>query len=939
MATSRARQNGFRVLQRQMRHYWRVAKAKGVVKMAVQLAIATFFGGLALLGILFLWYSRDLPNPDEIVARNQMQSTKIFDRTGEHLLYEIAPEEKRTLVKIEDIPLTVQHAVITAEDRSFYDHVGISPKGLLRAVLFGGTRGGGSTITQQFVKNAILTNERHVSRKVKEIILSLAIEQRFTKEQILQLYLNEIPYGGVLYGVESAAQAYFGKSIRDVSLAEAATLAALPQRPSTFLARPDLLDARRDWILDGMVELGYASAEEGERAKAEEVPITPAVGTIEAPHFVLWVKEQLEEQYGVTAVETGGMRVLTTLDYDAQKAAEEAVKKGVEERGTRFNFSGAGLLAIDPKNGEIRAMVGSPDFFNSEQAGQVNVTLQPLQPGSSIKPIIYLRALERGYTPDTLFWDVKTNFGGYTPNNYDGGERGLVSMRNALQWSLNIPAVQALYLIGVDDAIEFMKKIGYTTPLDADRVGLSMVLGGAEVTMLDHVNAYAMLAADGMLYTPKSIRSVQDGTGEMLFTLQEDAGARKIDGKFVAAMTNILADNGARAAVFGAANHLTLPDRPVAAKTGTTNNYKDAWSVGYTPQLAAGVWVGNADGSLMNRGADGSQVAAPIWQAFMRTYHTGKPVEGFATYTPEKTGKAMLDGQAPTSTFTIDRASGKLATERTPLRFQEVKVCGEYHSILHYVNKQDVRGAAPTNPERDPFYAAWEGAVTDYIARHNAAVPEGQAPYEVCTPPTESDDLHIPKNEPRIALRLPQNNDQVSGLLELAYEGETVRPFSRVEVSIGGQYVGEITNLQGGSLSIPSWVPSGNQTLQVTIFDDIDNSAADSVQVRLLAQEQVVSAHFVTPTQGEVIFRTQDPFTVGVEVRGAGIRSASVRARNRTTGEQSVIGEIASPGAALALPWKPVSDGVYRLELLLVLEDGSTWISAPRTVVVRPPQQ
>jgi penicillin-binding protein 1C len=898
--------------------------------------VALFLGSTALLGLMFLWYSRDLPNPDSLVTRNIPQSTKIFDKTGTHLLYEIAPEEKRTLVKIEDIPTHLQKAVITAEDRGFYDHHGISLKGLARAVIFGGSRGGGSTITQQFVKNAILTNERHLSRKIKEIILSFALEQRFTKDQILQLYLNEIPYGGVLYGVESASQAYFEKSISEVTLAEAATLAALPQRPSTFLARPDLLDARRDWILEGMVEEGYISPEEATLAQAEEVVVHPSVGKIEAPHFVLWVKAQLEEEYGVSEVETGGLQVITTLDFDLQQAAEEAVEAGVAERGPRFGFTGAGLLAIEPSTGEIQAMVGSPDFYDTDHSGQVNVTLQPLQPGSSIKPIIYARAFERGYTPDTILWDVKTDFGGYSPNNYDGAEHGPVTIREALQRSLNIPAVQALYLIGVNDAISYMQKLGYSTNLDADRVGLSMVLGGAEVTMLDHVGAYATFAADGVRRAPTSLKKVTNSEGVVLFEALVNPGEKIVASDIAATLSNVLSDNAARAATFGGSNYLTLPDRPAATKTGTTNNYKDAWSVGYTPQLATGVWVGNSDGSLMSRGADGSQVAAPIWQNFMKAAHLNRPVVNFGPYQKVTTGKAVLDGQLAATTVILDRATGKLATDRTPLTFQEVKVCGEYHSTLHYVDKGDVRGPAPSNPERDPFYLTWEKALSDYLIRRNSSLKEGEKPYENCQIPTEFDDIHTQANEPSIRLISPQKNEVIEGQLTLAYESSTVLPFNRIEITLDGQYVGRLQDGSGGQIALPPWIKTGDQTLQVTVFDEVDNEAHDSVRIRVNGSGQAL-VNFVTPTDGEVITRPSTPFIVGLEILEDNINSLILLATHLNSGTVFVLGELQNPGSAVAIPWNNMTDGSYRLEAVLSLEGGGLATSAPIEVTVRPP--
>ncbi|MDQ5952339.1 MAG: penicillin-binding protein, partial [Patescibacteria group bacterium] len=577
-------------------------KKGSIIKNLILLCLAGgLFGAIVLLG-LFAYYSTQLPDPDSILNRDVAQSTKIFDRTGTHLLYEIAPDQKRTLVTIDKIPLIAQQATITAEDRAFYEHNGISFKGIARAMLtnlihLDPNGQGASTITQQFIKKAFLTDDRTYSRKIKEIIIAIALEKKFEKDEILQMYLNEIPYGGTNYGIESASQSYFNKSVQDVTLAEAATLAALPNRPSTFLNNPDLLKDRRDWILDGMVEEGYVSQEDADAAKAQETPVTVAVRNIQAPHFVLWVKEQLEEKYGARTTETGGLKVITSLDYDKQKIAEEAVTNGLAAKGATYNFNDVGLVSIDPKTGQVLAMVGSPDYWNDESDGQVNVTLRQLQPGSSIKPMVYASAFERGYTPNTVLWDVDTVFptatGNYEPHNYDGNEHGYVTMRKALQGSLNIPAVKTLYLAGIDNALALGDRLGYTT-LREEYVGLSMVLGGVRVTPLEHTSAYATFANNGVKQDVVSIIKVEDSHGEVLeeWKAEDHPGTEAMEKNIAATLSNVLSDNAARSYVFGANNYLVLNGRPAAAKTGTTNEYKDAWTMGYTPSLATGVWVG-----------------------------------------------------------------------------------------------------------------------------------------------------------------------------------------------------------------------------------------------------------------------------------------------------------------------------------------------------------
>ncbi len=931
-----------------------------VIKNLILLAVALgLLVGLFILS-LFAWYSRDLPDPSALIDRTVAQATKIYDRTGEHLLYEIYGEENRTVVKMQEgfckddaafetdpegIPLFMTQAVLTAEDRGFCSHHGFSITGLLRAVVFGGSRGGGSTLTQQLVKNAILTNERSLPRKIKELILSVALEQKYSKDEILQIYFNEIPYGSTYYGVQSAAQNFFEKDVKDLTLGEAATLAGLPQLPTYYINNPEDLKVRRDWILDSMLELGYITEEAANVAKAEENTLRVSTdGTFVAPHFVMWVKSMLEELYGTSAVETGGLKVITTLDYDKQVYAEESVTHGVETYGESYGFTNAGLLAQDPRTGEILAMVGSPEFSNEEIDGQVNVTLQPLQPGSSIKPIVYAAAFEKGYTPNTILWDVNTTFvtetTPYTPFNYDGSEHGMISMRAALQGSLNIPAVKTLYLVGLDNAIAFAQRLGYTTLTDRSRIGLSMVLGGAEVTMLDHVGAYSVLANNGVHHDYQALLRVEDSSGEEIYSFDASSmrGESVLDAGIAAITSNVLSDNGARTYVFGASNYLTLADRPVAAKTGTTNNYKDAWTMGYTPSLTAGVWVGNASGELMKAGADGSKIAAPIWNEFMKRSLQGTPVEGFLTPTIPTTGKNILDGQVAATTVTIDRASGKLATDRTPASYKEVMTCGEFHTILKYIDILNPLGDAPVNPESDPQYIAWETGIQNYITNHNANLKEGEFPLETCTVPTEEDDVHIKKNEPEISLKSPDNNDSVERTIDIRYEAETERSFGRVEFLIDGTYIGSSSSLEEGSISLPSWVGVGRHTLATVVYDDVDNSASDEVTIQVRDEPTSGSITISNPFAGQTITKSSEfgIYTVVVEIPSSTSLSAiTLSSTELQTGVTIPIASYVAPSAILSVPWTlPASSGSYTLSARGTLADGSSIDARSVTVIV-----
>ncbi|MEK7452473.1 MAG: penicillin-binding transpeptidase domain-containing protein, partial [Patescibacteria group bacterium] len=495
---------------------------------------------------------------------------------------------------------------------------------------------------------------------------------------------------------------------------------------------------------------------------------------------------------GRREVEEGGMKVVTTLDYSLQKIAEEEIIKGVEAKGSQFGFTNASLVAEDPKTGQILAMVGSKDFFDKTIDGQVNVSTRLRQPGSSFKPIIYTKAFEMGYTPNTVLWDVVTNFptavGTYTPHNYDLKEHGPIRVRNALQMSLNIPAVKMVYLVGVDAALDFATSLGYTSFSNHANFGLSLVLGGGEVRLIDHVNAYATLANEGKKFDQVSVLRVEDANGNILEEWKPKDGKQVVEQNTAKMITNVLSDNVARTPIFGPASTLHLADRPVAAKSGTTNNFHDAWLMGYSPSLVSGVWVGNNNNAAMKNKADGSVVAGPIWNAFMKRAHMGKPVELFNPPTIHPTGKSVLDGTVPMQSFVIDRASNKLATEFTPDSFKETRFFGGYHEILHYINPKEPLLNAPEHPEQDSNYTAWENGVADWVLRKQK---ETGVILSQTLPPTEQDDLHIATNIPSIQIISPQNNSALSGgTFSVSVNATSPRGILRVEYYLEGLYVG-----------------------------------------------------------------------------------------------------------------------------------------------------
>lgn len=903
---------------------------------------------LALLGSIvflgaFAWLSRDLPDPNSLTIREIPQSTKIYDRTGEHLLYEIAGEEKRTLVTLDQIPEYVVWATITAEDRKFYEHGGVDLRGILRALLIDivtlSRAQGASTITQQLVKNAILTNEKTFTRKFKELILSLALERRYTKDEIMQLYLNEIPYGSRNYGIESAAGSYFGISVEELSLAQAATLAALPQAPTTYLNNPDQLKNRRDWILGSMVELGYITQEEADVAMTQDTSISLELEGLEAPHFVLWVKEQLEQEYGQLQVEQGGLRVITTLDYDKQVIANEAVQSNAEARSETYGFNNSGLVSIDPDTGQILAMVGSVDYNNNDIDGKVNVTQSPLQPGSSFKPIIYAAGFELGYTPNTILWDALTTFttvtGDYQPNNYDLEEHGPVTIRSALQGSLNIPAVKMLYLVGIERGMEFAQRLGYSTLNDPSAIGLSMVLGGAEVTLMDHTAAYATFAAQGVYHEPVSILKVEDGTGEVLqeWKADEHKGEEVIEPNIALMISDVLSDNDARTPYFGASSYLAIPGRDVAAKTGTTNDYNDAWTVGYTPSLVAGVWTGNTDGTQMRRGSGGSSVAAPIWNEFMSRALADMPNETFESPEIPTTGIAMLDGEIPSELVILDKASGKLATQQTPESFQEKKYCGEYHTILHYID--------PNNPltlldePSDDSYEAWEAGVQEYLVRTNEELEDGEMPMENCEVPEDEDDLHVRDNEPDVEIREPRRNDEVGRSFGVEIDASAKRGIGRVSYFIDDMLVDQRSTATNFTLTLPSWVDAGDHILKAIVYDDIDNADEDEVKIDVSESGSSSPAHITNPFAGQEIEASDVTYQVAVEISNASsVSKLTINVENLWTGEMTELTSINDPGSIMSVAWAVDTEADYSLSGTTMTSDGITDIE-PIFVSVR----
>ena len=606
-----------------------------VVSLLTTLILAGLVLFILLTIVAFAIFTKDLPSPTKLSTRDQSLSTQIFDRNGEKL-YDIYGNQNRALVKLSDLPDYMKEATIAIEDKDFYTHKGFAPKGIFRAlfdIVVHRRLEGGSTLTQQVVKNTLLTPERTITRKIREFILAIQAERIYSKDEILQMYLNEVPYGGTAWGIEAASQTYFSKKAKDLSLTEAIILAGMPQQPSTYSpygSNPKAYISRATEVARRMREDEKITKEQEEQVVKElpNVKFSPSGTGIKAPHFVIYIKELLEDQYGSRVVEQGGLKVKTTLDLKIQDEAQRIVAEEISKL-KNLQVGNGGVVVTDPKTGEILAMVGSKDYFAKDYDGNVNVTLAKRQPGSSIKPINYASAFQQGYTASYMVMDVQTEFPGgqnqppYKPVNYDGKYHGPEELRYALGNSFNIPAVKVLALGGIKNMLNVAYKMGLTTleptQENLSRFGLSLTLGGGEVKLLDMSTAFGVFATGGYKHDPTGILKVEDSDGKVLQEYKENSGQKVLSPEISFLISNILSDNGARSEAFGTNSYLKIGGKTVAAKTGTTDDKRDNWTIGYTKDYVVGVWVGNNDNSKMNPSlASGITGAAPIWNKVMQ---------------------------------------------------------------------------------------------------------------------------------------------------------------------------------------------------------------------------------------------------------------------------------------------------------------------------------
>lgn len=875
--------------QRTFRNQQKKKGKKNVFLAYLGIALVIFI----IIGILiFSYIGKDLPSLSKIENKENIKPSKIYDRTGEILLYELKGDKEKILVPLSEISTFAQKATLASEDTNFYNHFGISPKSILRAVLnniavrIGLEKErqiieGGSTITQQTIKISLLTPERTLLRKIKEAILSIELELRYSKDQILELYLNQIPYGSSAYGIESASRLYFGKSAKDLNLSESAILAALiksPSRLSPYGSHLDELFARQIYILDKMESLGFITKEEKESAKKYIPKFTSKFTGIKAPHFVMYVRDLLEQTYGTDYLKNGGFKIYTTLDWRLQQISEDVIKTGVKNNEKSQAYNGS-LVSIDPKTGQILSMVGSKDYFSTSypencSSGKdclfdpnVNVSTRDRQPGSTFKPFVYAKAFQKGYTPETILFDVQTEFnpncpadsskekndsGGdcYHPKNYDGNFRGPVNLRNSIAQSLNIPSVKLLYLSGVSDSISLAKQMGITTLNQPSAYyGLSLVLGGGEVKLLDMVSSFGVFAANGVANQKTAILKIEDEKGKIL----EEFKPRPqvvMEEQTASLINDVLSDNKARSPMFGENSPLFLGERPAAAKTGTSQDYRDAWTIGYTPSLVCGVWTGNNNNSPIDKKA-GGYAAAPIWNEFMkRAYQltsTGKinefslPTETEEFKKPEAitTNKPILNGDfIEKSIVKIDKISKKLAGPLTPLDLIEEKSFSQIHSILRYVDKNDPQGPLPDSSTPDTQYNNWEEGIKIWLKSSGSEILKNLS---IEMPPQDYDNIHTEENIPRIEIRTPppQSTFFLGSTIKINIFVKAPLGISRINYFLGNNLLNSKVFLTGFDeqekvIEDLLFIPQGllNETsLKVEVIDSAKNKSEKEIPV------------------------------------------------------------------------------------------------------------
>lgn len=922
------------------------------------LNIGLWTGGI-IIGISILYAVIFLPSVKNAAQLNFAQSTIIYDREAlenpanlnNHILYTIHGDENREYVPLKEISPWIQKATIAIEDDGFYHHFGFDVPALVKAVLnkfFGiGSARGGSTITQQLVKNTFLSNEKTILRKYKELLLSIKMEIAFSKDEILEMYLNKIPYGSNAHGIEAASRKFFGKSSRDLTIAESAVLASLPQRPTLFSpygSHQDLLmgfyeydekkdsgkvykKGRKDLVLQRMLDEKKISFEQFKIAFSESksLEFSSKKDDIEAPHFVFLVRQQLEEKYGKEFLKNGGFQIYTTLDHDLQNIAEKTIEEKTAHYADTYGATNVAMAAIDPNNGQILAYVGGKDYFNREIDGQVDVLTSLRQPGSSIKPLIYESAFEKGYSPSTLIFDVETDFGGgYIPRNFDGKYRGPVSARNSLNTSLNVPAIKMAYLADPKNIFKNAEKLGLKMQGNPSDHGVALGIGVAEVEPLHHIASFQSFARDGSLFEPSSILEIRDSTGKVLEKFDKEKFKKDgLEPEATALVRNILTDETTRPTTddFDWNRLLQLDDLDNGAKTGTSNrpaknpefdeskpedpkeNPKniivpsDSWTIGFTPNLVAGVWVGNNRGKPMRSGATGLTVAAPVWKRFMTEAHKKIFEEN-----PAKKDKKYPT--VPLEKRKINKFTGKLVSEKTPEKliiedfFASYSLPTEKDTELKKVEIDKISGRRATR--FTPYFAKkekyilnleslkpnlpnWETPVQEWIKKHPKFMEslgeimdieddEGRFKKREMTSDeyderlsrlekllnrrqktNNKDDIYnqyISKNPPKISVLSPKDNGQIAtGEVEIVASISSKFDIKEVEFYFDDQLISYKNNAPWSEkVQIPAKIESGSQhIIKVIAIDKLLNASKREITVKIAPDTKGPVVKFLGP--------------------------------------------------------------------------------------------
>jgi 1A family penicillin-binding protein len=845
----------------------------------VLLGIGLLSLGLLTVGLIgYYTIARQLPPPEDLQQRSlTFASTQIYDRDGRMMWELMDPNAgRRTWVPLNRIAPAMVAATIATEDRYFYANVGVDPIAVIRAVYYNVMAGeivsGGSTITQQLARNVLLSPDERsrqtLARKVREAVLAVELARRYPKDKILEIYLNQVYYGNLAYGVEAASQTYFGKSAADLNLAEAALLAGLPQSPAAYdpIASPGRAKRRQQVTLGLMVEAGYVTPAEAVAAYQQYLEYSPPPAQFEAPHFVTYVRQLLEARYGPDLLyHEPGLKVQITLDPRIQAIAEEEVAKQVRALKDVDATNGAAVV-LDVETGEILAMVGSADFNDEAISGQVNMALQPRQPGSAIKPLTYLAAFERGWTPATLVMDVPVEYpdgagGVYRPVNYDGRFRGPVLVREALANSLNIPAVKALEFVGTPALKEMAQRLGITT-LTQDDYGLSLALGSGEVSLLELVSAYQTMANGGLRVPPVALLRVTDGLGHLIEEHRSSVGSEALRPEHAYLITHIMADNQARVPLFGADSPLKLA-RPAAAKTGTTNDFRDSWTIGYTADIVVGVWVGNADNHPM-RDLSGLSGAAPIWHGIIERSLVDMPARDFVRPPTIIEMEICSDSGTVPSSSCPSRTNELFAQDQPPLGPEQ---------DMHRLMRVDTRGNclandyAPADVVEERDYQVYPPDGRQWAVEHGIEDPPPPCPPEL--------------GKAQASITWPSDGQEVEGII--AVQGVALAAdFSHyiVEYGVGwspeafGPVAGPIDEpIEGGPLA--EWdtrqQPNGPYTMRVVVFDKSGDNLEGRVGI-------VVNNPMPTATPLLLLEpMTSDghplPGGAGVEQAGGGLRT------------------------------------------------------------------